>query len=160
YSYVYLTVDGYFKGKPLLVKEKAADMLQINVPIRAPYNFTPYEGKKVRIYLRKWSEGDIRIFCGHYGIEEILEHTKEVPTMMDIPHFNLTPQPGEYFTYHGNKSKILLNDSRLKYCFLYNFSYRTRIWSTMVEMDLYGSISNMLVWVAKRDIQKEVKIWT
>jgi len=118
YSYVYLTVDGYFKGKPLLVKEKVADMLQINVSIRAPYNFTPYEGKKVRIYLRKWSEGDIRIFCGHYGIEEILEHTKEVPTMMDIPHLNLTPQPGEYFTYHGNKSKILLNDSRLKYCFL------------------------------------------
>ena len=81
-----------------------ADMLQINVSIRAPYNFTPYEGK---------SEGDIRIFCGHYGIEEILEHTKEVPTIMNIPHLNLTPQPGEYFTYHGNKSKILLNGSRL-----------------------------------------------
>ena len=47
-----------------------------------------------------------------------IEPTKEVPTMMDIPHLNLTPQPGEYFTYRGNKSKILLNDSRLKYCFL------------------------------------------
>ena len=47
-----------------------------------------------------------------------IEPTKEVPTMMDIPHLNLTPQPGEYFTYGGNKSKILLNDSRLKYCFL------------------------------------------
>ncbi len=45
-----------------------------------------------------------------------IEPTKEVPTMMDIPH--LTPQLGEYFTYRGNKSKILLNDSRLKYCFL------------------------------------------
>ena len=118
YSYVYLTIDGYFKGKPLLVKEKVADMLQINVSVRTPYNFTSYEGKKVRIYLRKWSEGDIRVFCGHYGIEEILEPTKEVPTMTDSPHLNLTPQPGEYFTYRGNKSKILLNDSRLKYCFL------------------------------------------
>ncbi|MBE0516065.1 MAG: hypothetical protein IBX41_01565 [Methanophagales archaeon] len=116
YSYVYLTIDGYFKGKPLLVKEKVADMLQINVSVRAPYNFTPYEDKKVRIYLRKWSEGDIRVFCGHYGIEEILEPAKEVPTMTDIPH--LTPQPGEYFTYRGNKSQILLNDSRLKYCFI------------------------------------------
>ena len=47
-----------------------------------------------------------------------IEPTKEMPTMMDIPHLNLTPQPGEYFTYRGNKSKILLNDSRLKYCFL------------------------------------------
>jgi len=47
-----------------------------------------------------------------------IEPTKEVPTMMDIPHLNLTPQPGEYFTYRGNKSKIFLNDSRLKYCFL------------------------------------------
>ena len=45
-----------------------------------------------------------------------IEPTKEVPTMMEIPH--LTPQPGEYFTYRGNKSQILLNDSRLKYCFL------------------------------------------
>jgi hypothetical protein len=45
-----------------------------------------------------------------------IEPTKDVPTMMDIPH--LTPQPGEYFTYRGNKSKILLNDSCLKYCFL------------------------------------------
>jgi len=44
-----------------------------------------------------------------------IEPTKEVPTMMDV---HLTPQPGEYFTYRGNKSKILLNDSRLKYCFL------------------------------------------
>lgn len=47
-----------------------------------------------------------------------IEPTKEVPTMMDIPHLNLTPQPDEYFTYRGNKSKILLNDSRLKYCLL------------------------------------------
>ena len=47
-----------------------------------------------------------------------IEPAKEVPTMMDIPHLNLTPQPDEYFTYGGNKSKILLNDSRLKYCFL------------------------------------------
>ena len=47
-----------------------------------------------------------------------IEPTKEVPTMTDIPHLNLTPQPGEYFIYRGNKSKILLNDSRLKYCFL------------------------------------------
>jgi eight-cysteine-cluster-containing protein len=47
-----------------------------------------------------------------------IEPTKEVPTMMEIPHLNLTPQPGEYFTYRGNKSQILLNDSRLKYCFL------------------------------------------
>ena len=47
-----------------------------------------------------------------------IEPTKEVPTMTDIPHLNLTPQPGECFTYRGNKSKILLNDSRLKYCFL------------------------------------------
>ena len=47
-----------------------------------------------------------------------IEPTKEVPTMTDIPHLNLTPQPGEYFTYRGNKSQILLNDSRLKYCFL------------------------------------------
>ena len=47
-----------------------------------------------------------------------IEPTKEMPTMTDIPHLNLTPQPGEYFTYKGNKSKILLNDSRLKYCFL------------------------------------------
>ncbi|MDD2666128.1 MAG: hypothetical protein PHD13_06955 [Methanocellales archaeon] len=45
-----------------------------------------------------------------------IEPTKEVPMMADIPH--LTPQPGEYFTYRGNKSKILLNDSRLKYCSL------------------------------------------
>jgi hypothetical protein len=51
-------------------------------------------------------------------IEVLPEWDKEVPTMMDIPHLNLTPQPGEYFTYRGNKSKILLNDSRLKYCFL------------------------------------------
>jgi eight-cysteine-cluster-containing protein len=47
-----------------------------------------------------------------------IEPTKEVPTMADIPHLNLTPQLGEYFTYRGNKSQILLNDSRLKYCFL------------------------------------------
>ena len=47
-----------------------------------------------------------------------IEPTKEMPTMTDIPHLNLTPQPGEYFTHRGNKSKILLNDSRLKYCFL------------------------------------------
>ena len=47
-----------------------------------------------------------------------IEPAKEVPTMMDIPHLNLTPQPGEYFIYGGNKSKIVLNDSRLKYCFL------------------------------------------
>jgi hypothetical protein len=47
-----------------------------------------------------------------------IEPTKEVLTMMDIPHLNLTPQPGEYFTYRGNKSQILLNDSRLKYCLL------------------------------------------
>lgn len=45
-----------------------------------------------------------------------IESTKEVPTMTDIPH--LTPQPGEYFTYRGNKSQILLNDSCLKYCYL------------------------------------------
>ncbi|MBA7530772.1 hypothetical protein ES705_22982 [subsurface metagenome] len=45
-----------------------------------------------------------------------IEPTKEMPTMMDISH--LTPQPGEYFTYRGNKSKILLSGSRLKYCFL------------------------------------------
>ena len=38
-----------------------------------------------------------------------IEPTKEV---------HLTPQPGEYFTYRGSKSKILLIDSRLKYCFL------------------------------------------
>ena len=44
-----------------------------------------------------------------------IEPTKEVPTMMDV---HLTPQPGEYFTYRGNKSKVLLIDSRLKYCFL------------------------------------------
>jgi hypothetical protein len=34
-----------------------------------------------------------------------IEPTKEVLTMMDIPHLNLTPQPGEYFTYRGNKSQ-------------------------------------------------------
>ena len=45
-----------------------------------------------------------------------IEPAKEVPTMTGISH--LTPQPGEYFIYRGNKSKILLNDSRLKYCFL------------------------------------------
>jgi hypothetical protein len=49
-------------------------------------------------------------------IEVLPEWDKEVPTMTNIPH--LTPQPGEYFTYRGNKSKILLNDSRLKYYFL------------------------------------------
>ncbi|MCK4529404.1 eight-cysteine-cluster domain-containing protein [candidate division WOR-3 bacterium] len=73
YSYAYLTIEDYIKGKPL-----PANKLQINVSVRAPYNFTSYEGKKVRIYLRRWSKGDIRIFCGNYGVEEIkLEKTKE-----------------------------------------------------------------------------------
>ncbi|MEA2075745.1 MAG: PKD domain-containing protein [Euryarchaeota archaeon] len=42
---------------------------------------------------------------------KIIEPTKEVPTMTNIPH--LTPQPGECFTYKGNKSKIVLNMDRI-----------------------------------------------
>ena len=94
YSYVYLTIDGYFKGKPLLVKEKVADMLQINVSVRAPYNFTSYEGKKVRIYLRKWSEGDFRIFCGNYGVEEIWNHSEYT-----IIKKSLGPVKGDFVHY-------------------------------------------------------------
>lgn len=36
----------------------------------------------------------------------------------DLSTLQLTPQPGEYFTDEGGKSKLLLNDSNLKYCYL------------------------------------------
>jgi len=36
----------------------------------------------------------------------------------DLSTLQLTPQLGEYFTREGNKSKLLLNDSNLKYCYL------------------------------------------
>ena len=36
----------------------------------------------------------------------------------DLNTLQLTPQPGEYFTSEGNKSKLLLTDSNLKYCYL------------------------------------------
>jgi len=89
YSYVYLTIEDYIKGKPL-----PANKLQINVTVRAPYNFTSYEGKKVRIYLRRWSEEDIRIFCGHYGVEEIKNHSEYI-----IIKKSLGPVKGEFVHY-------------------------------------------------------------
>lgn len=77
------------------------------------------------VYVDLESEEVIKIFTNprkslppSYWQSTKIEPAKEVPTMTDLPHLNLTPQPGEYFTYRGNKSKILLNDSRLKYCFL------------------------------------------
>lgn len=36
----------------------------------------------------------------------------------DLSTLQLTPRPGEYFTDEGEKSKLLLNDSNLKYCYL------------------------------------------
>lgn len=36
----------------------------------------------------------------------------------DLSTLQLTPQPGEYFTHEGEKSKLLLYDYNLKYCYL------------------------------------------
>ena len=36
----------------------------------------------------------------------------------DLSTLQLTPQFGEYFTSEGGKSKLLLSDSNLKYCYL------------------------------------------
>ena len=92
YSYVYMSIEDYVKGKPL-----PANKLQINVSVRAPYNFTPYEGKKVKIYLKKCSEEDIRIFCGDYGIEEI-------KNQQSIPHY----EPVTEVEYPGSPINVTL----------------------------------------------------
>ena len=74
------------------------------------------------VYVDLESEEVIEIFTNPRKSLPPTEVEPQLPLMptppinVSFPH--LTPQPGEYFTYRGNKSQILLNDSRLKYCFL------------------------------------------